>query len=127
MNLAEKLNVFRQAISRWEVGAAIPSADNLKVLGELYGVQVDYLLNDDAECESKTPEIPEDNASVQVDAGKRSKLKPVIVCVLVIIVAIATLICAASLYDRETDVVMPIVDMDIDPSGNSPDGTFAFD
>ena len=47
MDLAEQLNVSRQAISRWEVGAAVPSTDNLKVLGELYGVPVDYLLNDD--------------------------------------------------------------------------------
>ena len=47
MDLAEKLNVSRQAISRWEVGTAVPSTDNLKVLSELYGVTVDYLLNDD--------------------------------------------------------------------------------
>ena len=49
MELAEKLNVSRQAISRWEVGAAVPTTDNLKVLSELYGVSVDYLLNDAAE------------------------------------------------------------------------------
>lgn len=127
MNLAERLNVSRQAISRWEVGAAVPSTDNLKVLGELYGVQVDYLLNDDAECEPKVPEIPEENASVQADAGKRSKLNPVIVCVLVIIATIAILICAARLYDREADVVTPIVDMDIESVGDNQDGTFDFD
>lgn len=49
MELAEKLNVSRQAISRWEVGAAIPSTDNLMVLSVLYGVPIDYLLNNDAE------------------------------------------------------------------------------
>lgn len=42
MDLAEQLNVSRQAISRWEVGAAVPSTDNLKVLSNLYGVPVDY-------------------------------------------------------------------------------------
>lgn len=47
MELAEKLNVSRQAISRWEVGAAVPSTDNLRMLGDLYGVSVDYLLNDE--------------------------------------------------------------------------------
>lgn len=46
MDLAEKLQVSRQAISRWEVGAAVPSTENLKVLGDLYGVSIDYLLND---------------------------------------------------------------------------------
>ena len=56
MELAEKLNVSRQAISRWEVGAAVPSTDNLKVLGELYEVPVDYLLNDAIENISKQNE-----------------------------------------------------------------------
>lgn len=35
MKLAEMMNVSRQAISRWEVGAAVPSTDNLKYLGAL--------------------------------------------------------------------------------------------
>ena len=43
LEAAEKLNVSRQAISRWEVGAAVPSVDNLKYLSELYGVPVDVL------------------------------------------------------------------------------------
>ena len=57
MELAEKLNVSRQAISRWEVGLAVPTTDNLKVLSELYGVSIDYLLNDAAENVSKQNEV----------------------------------------------------------------------
>ena len=48
MKLAEMMNVSRQAISRWEVGAAVPSTDNLKFLGRLYDVPLEYLLHDDA-------------------------------------------------------------------------------
>ena len=48
MKLAEMMNVSRQAISRWEVGAAVPSTDNLKYLGRLYDVPLEYLLHDDA-------------------------------------------------------------------------------
>lgn len=33
MKLAEMMNVSRQAISRWEVGTAVPSTDNLKFWG----------------------------------------------------------------------------------------------
>lgn len=33
--VAEKLNVSRQAISRWESGTALPSTDNLRCLGAL--------------------------------------------------------------------------------------------
>ena len=47
IELAERLNVSWQAISRWEVGSAVPSSDNLMYLGKLYDVPVDYLLNDD--------------------------------------------------------------------------------
>lgn len=48
MKLAEMMNVSRQAISRWERGTAIPSTDNLKYLGHLYNVSLEYLLHDDA-------------------------------------------------------------------------------
>ena len=48
MKLAEMMNVSRQAVSRWEVGSAVPSTDNLKFLGRLYGVSLEYLLHDDA-------------------------------------------------------------------------------
>ena len=46
VKLAELAGVTRQAVSRWEVGDAIPSIDNLKYLSELYSVLVDYFLND---------------------------------------------------------------------------------
>lgn len=45
--LAEKLGVSRQAISRWEMGTAEPSAQNLIELSKLFGVSIDELLKDD--------------------------------------------------------------------------------
>ena len=42
--LAERLNVTRQAISMWESGATIPSIDSLILLSKLYGVSVDEVL-----------------------------------------------------------------------------------
>ena len=126
MNLAERLNVSRQAISRWEVGAAVPSTENLKVLGELYGVQVDYLLNDNAELETKAHEFPEE-AAVLTDEGKVNKRKSVIVGILVIVIAIAVLICAARLHDQATENAVPIVDLDVEPVGEHPDEIFDFD
>ena len=136
MKVAEMLNVSRQAISRWEVGSAVPSTDNLKVLGELYGVPVDYLLDDDAECESKSAEtleeteVPEDNVVVQLDERKAHKSKLItvcIACVLVIVIAISALVCVHKLQDRNTDAITPIVDMDVDHVDDDPDGTFTFE
>lgn len=44
-DLAEILNVSRQAISRWEVGTSVPSMDNLSALSRLYNVSVDSLIS----------------------------------------------------------------------------------
>ena len=57
LTLADMMNVSRQAISRWEVGAAVPSIENLRFLSRLYGVSIDYLVNE----ESKDP-VPSEEA-----------------------------------------------------------------
>lgn len=52
--LAEALGVSRQAVSRWETGAAMPSAENLLCLSRLYGVPMDELIRgEEAEPEQK--------------------------------------------------------------------------
>ncbi|MCI8802479.1 MAG: helix-turn-helix transcriptional regulator, partial [Oscillibacter sp.] len=37
-DLAEKMEVSRQAVSKWELGASVPSPENLKLLEEVLGV-----------------------------------------------------------------------------------------
>lgn len=68
--VAEKLDVSRQAISRWESGIALPSTDNLKSLSALYGVPVDYLLNSDTEEQRVTKGLEAENIPMN---GKRTK------------------------------------------------------
>lgn len=46
MKLAEMMNVSRQAVSRWEVGDAVPSTENLKCLSNLFEVPMDYLIKE---------------------------------------------------------------------------------
>lgn len=46
--LATKLMVSRQAITKWETDAGIPDIENLKALAALFGVSVDYLVAGDA-------------------------------------------------------------------------------
>ncbi|MBQ8503389.1 MAG: helix-turn-helix transcriptional regulator [Clostridia bacterium] len=45
--LAEKIGVSRQAVSKWETGDALPEITKLKALAEVFGVTVDFLLNED--------------------------------------------------------------------------------
>lgn len=54
-DLAEKLNVSRQAISRWESGNAMPDASNTLQISKLFGVTTDFLLNDEFESDQDIP------------------------------------------------------------------------
>ena len=45
-NLAEKLNVSRQAVTKWESGQSLPDIDNLKQMADLFGVTMDSLVGD---------------------------------------------------------------------------------
>jgi len=47
--LAEKLSVSRQAISKWESGTAVPESEKLVTISNYFGVSVDYLLKDEEE------------------------------------------------------------------------------
>lgn len=47
--LAEKLDISRQSVSKWEVGATIPDLDKILKMSELFGVSTDYLLKDEIE------------------------------------------------------------------------------
>ena len=49
--LADKMNVSRQAVSKWESAQTIPDIDKIMLLGELFGVTTDYLLKDSIEDE----------------------------------------------------------------------------
>ena len=42
--LAEKVFVTRQAVSRWETGETIPNIDTLKLLSKLFNVSINTLL-----------------------------------------------------------------------------------
>lgn len=52
--LAEQLNVSRQAISKWESGTAFSESEKLITISNYFGVSVDYLLKDDEENRLKT-------------------------------------------------------------------------
>lgn len=49
--LAEKVNVSRQSVSKWEGAQSVPDLDKLLILSKLFGVTTDYLLKDEIEDE----------------------------------------------------------------------------
>ena len=56
--LAEKLNVSRQSVSKWESAASIPDLNRILEMSRLFGVTTDYLLKDEAESPEYTPDEP---------------------------------------------------------------------
>ena len=56
-DLADKLQVSRQAVSRWEQKTADPSSSNILELSKLFNVTSDYLLNDDYYSDEDLPKI----------------------------------------------------------------------
>ena len=51
--LAEKLNVSRQAVSKWEMGT-IPDMENMVKLGRYFDCSLDYLMNEEMENNTKS-------------------------------------------------------------------------
>lgn len=112
MEMAEKLNVSRQAISRWEVGAAIPSTDNLKVLGKLYEVPVDYFLNEENENNHKeNKDVQEQTSQKQVKKGLFLNRRIVYVGFAVILVLVVAIISALVSPDQNQEQIIPMEEM----------------
>ena len=57
--LAERLNVSRQSVSKWESAQSMPDIDKIVQLSSLFGVTTDYLLKDG----QAEPEYTEDDTS----------------------------------------------------------------
>jgi len=47
--LAEKLNVSRQSVSKWEGAQSVPDLDKILQMSKIFGVTTDYLLKDEIE------------------------------------------------------------------------------
>lgn len=64
--LAEKLNVSRQSISKWESGQAMPELEKVIAISELFAVTTDYLL--------KPSEIDELSAKTELLEKQQQRL-----------------------------------------------------
>ena len=49
--LAEKLNVSRQAVTKWETDAGIPDIENLRAISALFDISIDELLSNEKGAE----------------------------------------------------------------------------
>lgn len=94
-DLAEKLYVSRQAISRWENGTALPDAENVLQISKLFNVTTDYLLNDDYESDSDIPAVQTATKETE-DLFSRKKQLHLIAAICFTISVVCSLIGVAS-------------------------------
>lgn len=76
--LAERVGVSRQAVSKWELGTALPELDKLKLLAKTFGVSTDWLLDDEQdmpqEPRQETQPVAEQRSWVEAVPGVLGKL-----------------------------------------------------
>ena len=93
--LAEKMNVSRQAVSKWESAQTIPDLEKILQLGVLFGVTTDYLLKDEIEEEefsnddssdATVKKISIEEANTYLEQRKRASWR----------IALATFLCILS-------------------------------
>lgn len=71
--LAEKMNVSRQAVSKWEGAQSTPDLEKILQMSNIFGVTTDYLIKDEIEVE----EFPEEQ---EVDVKAKTKKKKGLLC-----------------------------------------------
>lgn len=71
--LAEKMNLSRSAIAKWESDKGLPDVDNLKSLAQLLSVSVDYLLDDGEAMDEHVIHEPYDLSQYGTGSKKRKK------------------------------------------------------
>ena len=73
--LADRLGLSRQAVSRWETGAAVPDLSKIVELSKLFGVTTDFLLLP----EQTEPEPPVQEQPIRIETvSEKSGLDPVV-------------------------------------------------
>ena len=138
--LAEKLDVSRQAISSWEVGKAIPGTDKLKLLCDLYGVSIDYLLNEEAEDLSNHSDVPNavmQNMDTEYHDGNKDTTQDIVqlrrivyigtVLIIVLLATILSTAISAISPDQSENQITPIEDLTVIEDDDYPSFVFPFD
>lgn len=101
--LAEMLDISRQAVSKWESGQGNPDIENVIRLTEIYGVSADYILlgHEKKEC-LEVPE-PKENFKKEIDPETKKTARiiaVIIVSALAVALSGALFIAALSLINR---------------------------
>ena len=100
-DLADKLDISRQAISRWENGTALPDAQNILRISKLFNVTADYLLNDENADDTKIPAAEPTTEDAPPPQKKKFPYYYVIIAVCVMALAACLIAWIATCSNQE--------------------------
>ena len=124
-DIAARLSVSRQAVSRWESGQSKPSTEKLLALGALYGVSIDQLLNTGnveapaVETVSALPEVESLEAVILEKRRTRAWLKYAVaaLCGALLILALLLILKKPDSSEKSVDVKR-FTDLEVDHVGD---------
>ena len=93
--LAEKLDVSRQAISRWEMGTAKPEFENLIAISNIFDVSIDYLLKG-SETASTATSQPDEEPEPEENPNTTNTAEKLWIAAIVTFVVLAVVFTLAS-------------------------------
>ena len=73
--LAEKLGVSRQAVTKWETDAGIPDIENIMAISALFDISIDELLSNERGEKKPTDYLYESITEYDIDEPKRYDMK----------------------------------------------------
>ena len=73
--LAEKLSVSRQAVTKWETDAGIPDIENIMGISTLFDISIDELLSNERGAKKPTDYLYESITEYDIDEPKRYDMK----------------------------------------------------
>lgn len=84
-DLAERLEVSRQSVSKWETGQSVPDLDKIIKLADLFGVSVDQLVREEARSEPERPQpTPEPQVIYVEKRAERTAAQITGICLMVL-------------------------------------------
>lgn len=106
-DLAEKMNVSRQSISKWETDTSVPDLERLIIMSELFGVSIDEMVKDKASV-WETNITNETNAEKEESKAETNMTQKIIGFILLGVGILGTLLSiAASAFSVSFLLIVP--------------------
>lgn len=100
-DLASKITVSRQAVSKWELNESVPDTENIIQLSKILGVSIDYLLNDEFDNVKDIPIVKETTTKL--------KKEYIVLGTIVLIISIIIALFIGNVVNLEMTVALGIM------------------